>query len=201
MRRWRAIIRNPGEKCGLASQAPDRPTWYPTLLNLIRAFLDICLFRRGPQDLPASAFLLYLTLVTHTVSGFLLSLGGHSAGTAALAGITDTALLALLTLSLLYINGRGMRVPQTLSALAGCGTVIGILALIPSYWMFSAQARNGDQTVPVVLLLVLIVWSLIVMGHIIRYALSTRMFVGVLVAVIFYWIALTVQNALFPLPE
>ena len=152
-----------------------RAKWYSTLLNLIRAFLDICLFRRGPQDLPASAFLLYLTLATHTLSGFLLSLGSHPAGTAAIAGVTDTALLALLTLSLLYMNRLAVRVPQTLSALAGSGTVIGVLALIPTYWMFSARAGNGDQTVPVVLLLVLIVWSLVVMGHIIRYALSTRL--------------------------
>jgi len=171
------------------------------LLNLFRAFLDICLFRRGPQDLPGSTFLLYLTLATHTLSGFLLSLASHPAGTAALAGVTATGLLVLLTASLLYTNGLGVRVGQTLSALAGTGTLIGVLALVPTYWVLAAQARNDGLAVPVMILLTLIVWSLVVMGHIIRHALSTRMFVGIVVAVVFYWIAVTVQSALFPLPE
>ncbi len=171
------------------------------MLNLIRAFVDICLLRRGPQDLPTSGFLLYLTLVTYTVSGFLQALGVYPVGTAAMASITDTALLALLTLSLLYMNGLGVRVPQTLSALAGTGTVVVILAMIPTYWMYSAQARNSDHTMSSVLLLVLTVWYLMVMGHIIRSALSTRMFVGVVVAIMYALVAWTVQIRLFPLPE
>jgi len=162
--------------------------------------MDICLLRRGPQDLPASAFLLYLALVAHTVSGFLLSVGNHPPGAAVMAGVTDTALLALLTLSLLYMNGQGARVPQTLSALAGSGTLIDVLALAPTYWLAGAQAGNDDRAVPVVLLLLLVVWSLVVMGHVLRHALSTRLFVGVVVAVVYYGIAVSVQDALFPLP-
>lgn len=163
-------------------------------------FTDICLLRRGPQDLPASAFLLYLTLIAHAVSGFLLTVGSHPPGTAAMAAVTDTALLALLTLSLLYVNGQGARVRQTLSALAGSDTLIGLLALAPTYWLAKAQAGNNDRTVPDVLLLLLIVWSLVVMGHVIRHALSTHLFVGVVIAVVFYGMVWSVNQALFPLP-
>lgn len=170
------------------------------MFPLIRVFFDICLFRRGPQDLPTSGFLLYLTLATHAVSSFLLSLGNHPTATAAMAGITDTALLAALTLSLLYTHGRMVRIPQTLAALAGSGTLLGLIALPPTYWLFSLRDTGSDQTLPILLLLALIVWSLVVMGHIIRSALSTRLIIGLVVAVLFYWIAVSIQGTLFPPP-
>ena len=39
-------------------------------------------------------------------------------------------LLAALTLSLLYMQGRKVRIPQTLAALAGSGTLLGLIALL-----------------------------------------------------------------------
>lgn len=176
------------------------------MFPLIRVFFDICLFRRGPQDLPTSSFLLHLTLATYAVSSFLLSLGSQPAATAAMAGITDTALLAGLTLSLLYTQGRRVRIPQTLAALAGSGTLLGLIALPPAYWLFSLQNTGSGQTLPIVVPLALIiwgvvVWSLVVMGHIIRSALSTRLVIGLAVAILFIGIEFSVQSALFPPPR
>ena len=53
---------------------------------------------------------------------------------------------------------------------------------------------------PTILLLAVVVWSLVVMGHVLRHALSAPLIIGLVVALIFYWIAVSVQNALFPLP-
>ncbi len=168
------------------------------MLELVRAFVDICLFRRGPQDLPASRFLLYSTLGTYVASGFVLHVGRYPATTAALVSLTDAALLVVLTVSLLYLTGLASRVQQTLAALAGAGTVLAILTLVPNYW-FSAQGKPTTLTLASLLVLVLVVWNLVVMGHIIRHALSTRWFVGLIVAVMFYWIVTRVILALFPL--
>ncbi len=170
------------------------------MLEIIRAFIDICLFRRGPQDLPASSFLLYLTLGTYAASNFLLALGRYTPISAAMVSLTDTVMLAVLTLSLLYMQGRAVRVPQTLAALAGTGTVVAVLALPPVYWL-PAQPGQAHLSIAELLVLGLVVWSLVIMGHIIRHALSTRMFVGLLAAMMFYWVAVTVQSALFPLAD
>ena len=110
------------------------------MLELVRAFVDICLFRRGPQDLPASRFLLYSTLGTYVASGFVLHVGRYPATTAALVSLTDAALLVVLTVSLLYLTGLASRVQQTLAALAGAGTVLAMLTLVPNYW-FSTQGK------------------------------------------------------------
>ncbi len=50
-------------------------------------------------------------------------------------------------------------------------------------------------------LLGLVIWSLVVTGHVLRRALSAPLIVGVLIAIVFYWVAISVQDALFPLAE
>ena len=169
------------------------------MLQLLRAFLDICLLRRRPQDLPASMFLLYLTLAGHLLTGLLVSLASHPPASALLLGLSDTLLLVGLTASLLYVNQLQARFQQTLTALAGSGTLLSLVALPLTFWWFALRAVGEDPTMPAVLLLVIVVWSLVVMGHILRHALSAPLIIGLVVAVIFYWIAVSVQNAFFPL--
>ena len=43
------------------------------LSTLSKAFLDICLLRKGPQDLPQSSVLLSLCLILYTVINVLLT--------------------------------------------------------------------------------------------------------------------------------
>ena len=103
--------------------------------RLIRVFFEILLLRKGPQDLPLAPFLLYLTLALHALSGFALALG-----------VTDTALLALLTASLLYLQSRQSRLTQTLSALGGTGFLIALLAIVPTWWLAHEQGESAGAT-------------------------------------------------------
>lgn len=168
---------------------------------IIQAFLEICLLRRGPQDLPSSGFLLYLSLGLYALSGSLIALAYQPPLLAVALAISDTALLAALTVGVLYLHRRPRRVPQTLSALAGSGALLAVLALGPTWWWYVARTGDADPTAAAVMLLVLVVWGLVVMGHVLRHALSVPLIVGLVIAVTFYWIAVTVQNSLFPLPD
>ncbi len=170
-------------------------------MELFKAFLEICFLRRAPQDLPTSRLLLYLTLGANISSVFLLSLGHYSWLTSVFTGITDTVILVALVVSVLHMRGLGARVEQTITALAGSGSIIGFLAVPPTYWWFWAQAGGDSPAMPVLLLLALVAWSLVVMAHVLRHALSTRWFVGLTVAAIFYWVAVTLREGLFPLPQ
>ncbi|NIR28276.1 MAG: hypothetical protein GWN84_02870 [Gammaproteobacteria bacterium] len=170
-----------------------------TLLALVKPFLDICLLRRNPQDLPASGLLLGLCLLAYAASGMLVSTVMLPAPTAFLAGVTDTVLLCLLTASVLYLQRLRARVPQTLSALAGTGAILSIIALPVTSWLQSARDAGTDTSLPDLMLLALLVWSLVVAGHILRHALSTVFIVGVVLAVLFFWISVNVLYSLFPL--
>ena len=178
-----------------------KPDQSPALHPLLDPFIQICLLRKGPQDLPHSRRLLYLALGLYALSGVVLARAYLPMLQSVALGLSDTLLLTLMTGSLLYLQRQQARLVQTLAALAGTGFVIGVTALVPTWWSALVHAGGGEADLPALLLLAVVVWSLVVMGHVLRHALSAPLFVGLLVAVVFYWLALAVQDGLFPIPE
>jgi len=172
---------------------------FSSLRAIIDPFIQICLLRRGPQDLPTSGILLAIALTAQTVMTILLSGVTLSVPGALLSGVVDTALLVVLTGTLLYVQGRNVRVVQTLTALAGTGAIITLVALPLSGWLHGVDQAAGEGGFALLLLLILTGWSLAVAGHIFRHALSVPYFVGLVLAVVFYWISISVFRALFPL--
>ena len=174
-------------------------SWLSSLRALINPFIQICLLRQGPQDLPTSGILLALALTAHTLMSVVLSRVSLDTLRALLSGILDTVLLVVLTGSLLLVQRRIARVTQTVTALAGTGAIITFLALPLSGWLHGADQAAGEGGFALLLLLILTGWSLAVSGHIFRHALSVPYFVGLVLAVVFYWISISVFRALFPM--
>jgi hypothetical protein len=168
------------------------------LRAIVNPFVQICLLRSGPQDLPTSGILLAITLTAYTVMSILLSKVYLSAPSALVSGVLDTALLVALTVILLYVQRRNARVVQTVTALAGTGAIITFVALPISGWLYGADQAAGEGGFAVLLWLILTGWSLAVIGHIFRHALSVPYFVGLVLAMAFYWISISVFRALFP---
>ena len=155
--------------------------------------------RLGPQDLPTSNLLMVMVLLSHTITSILLSTVHLEIGPSLLSGVIDTALLCALTATLLYATRLQVRLTQTLSALAGTGTLLGLVALPISSWLHAAQAGGSETVTPALILLMLVGWSLAVMGHILRHALSTMLILGLVIASVMYWVTISIMTALFPL--
>ena len=166
---------------------------------LIRPFVGICLLRMRPQDLPASMTLLALVLFAHTVVGVTVAAIDLRLGRALMAGIVDTALLCGLTIALLMLCTLRERIVQTLTALAGAGTVIGFLAYPLNLWLYDAHQASRPSPALALLLFAAIGWSFAVSAHVLRHALSAPFYLGLLVSVAFYWISINVLSSLFPL--
>ena len=165
---------------------------------LIHPFIRICMLRMRPQDLPTSSTLLAVVLVTHTLVGVCVAAVDLRFGPALVAGVTDTALMCGLTTALLMLCKLRARAVQTLTALAGAGTVIGFLAFPISLWLHDAEAAREPSPALMVVLLAVLAWSLAVSGHILRHALSAPFYVGLLVSVGFYWISVRILHGFFP---
>jgi len=174
-------------------------SWLSSLRALFDPFIQICLLRQGPQDLPTSGILLAIALTAHTVMSVLLSSVSLGAASALLSGVVDTVLLVVLTGALLYVQRRNARVIQTVTALAGTGAIITLIALPISGWLHATDQAAGEGSLALLLLLILTGWSLAVAGHIFRNALSVPYFLGLVLAAAFYWISISVFRALFPL--
>ena len=167
--------------------------------SLIHPFVQICLLRMKPQDLPSSVMLLALVLLTHTLVGVAVAAVNLRFGQAVAMGVIDTALLCGLTAGLLALRDLRERTVQTLSALAGAGSIIGFIAFPVSLWLHDAQEANEQSPALMVLLLAVLGWSLAVSAHILRHALSAPYYLGLVVSVAFYWISVRLLSSLFPL--
>jgi hypothetical protein len=160
----------------------------PALLQLVYFFIDLCLLRRKPQDLPASPILFGLVLVVAALGGLLLS---TTAGASLAAGFGQTLLDLLLMLGALHlalkvVNKRG-RYLQTGTALVGADAVIGLVALLP---VTLARPTIGTEPGPDALIaglmfLALVGWSVLVVGHILRHAFDLSLAQGVIIAIAF----------------
>lgn len=168
---------------------------------LFNLFLDICLLRKGPQDVPPSPILLKLTLLAYGVSSLLILLLVTAAGAAIMQALTDILLLAGLTYVALHSVQLSARYTQTLTALAGAGTLLGVLALPLFFWIGQAAQRQTDASLPGLLFLGLIVWDLAVMSHILRHALSVNRWIGLLYALAYFFISIMLRNLLFPVEQ
>lgn len=151
----------------------------PPITTTARRLLNICLLRAAPQDLPCSWELLGLTLVA--------SLGLAYAAMQAY-GPTPNPMLALLadllfTLGFIYgilaFRGLKIRFIQTASAIFGTDAIITLVALP----VIHAASIGATQDAFTLFAMASIgIWSLVVLSHILRHALSLPLPGGILVA-------------------
>lgn len=164
-------------------------------MPLLRLFIDICMLRATPQQLPAAPFLRSLALFAYVVSGLLALTPGE--GVVRAGGMVAVDTLAMLTLLVAALRWRGhpARFDQTASALLGTGALLGLL-LLPVL----ALGGSGDGGVALAfpLWLTLFLWGLVVTAHILRHALELSLAGGMLAAVAYFVVSLLLIDLLFP---
>jgi hypothetical protein len=161
----------------------------PALLALVHFFIDLCLLRRNPQDLPASPALLGVVLAVALAGGLLLSI---TAGSSWFAGIAQTVLDLLLMLGVLHLVLKALnkqaRYLQAATALVGADAVIGLVALLPvslARPIAAGAEPGGDVLLAGLLFMALVAWSVLVVGHILRNAFDLTLAQGVVIAIAF----------------
>ncbi|MDX2456317.1 MAG: hypothetical protein QNL87_02295 [Gammaproteobacteria bacterium] len=168
------------------------------MLQLIRAWFDICLLRRGPQDLPAARFFLGFSLGCYALVSLLVAAPSFGVTDAARLAVVDTGMLAGFVTLLLYLKSKTERINQALSALAGSGCLMGLFAL--PLVLLVDPGQPADQ-VPALLggfWLLLLIWNLFVMAHVMRHALSTSFAIGLGAAVLYALVSMQIVATLFP---
>ena len=180
--------------------------------RLTQVFAEIALHRRGPDELPASQFLLGLTLTAYLAAGFVsvrVSEPAERALELTLLGSTlylgfiglivlETLLYLLFVWAVLRVYGRSRRFLQTASALLGVETLLSGIGIPILVWMSAARASGGAPTVATLLYLALFLWSVDVAGFILSKALQRAYFVGVLIVIGYVTVSLTLREYLFP---
>lgn len=167
------------------------------LFNL-KAFWEICILQRAPQDLPSSRGLMYVSLLAYFAISLISGWLQLPPPIPLPAALLDTALLVVFIRAMLWVRTLDARFVQTLTAMAGAGALMGLVVLPLLYWQ--QQSGGGTEagfTLPAFLLLLWLAWSVVVIGNVLRHALSTLFFIGIALAVIYMHFSFQLMRFLF----
>jgi len=155
--------------------------------QFLRICLDIVLWRRGPQDLPASNLLLAIAVAVYVaVSAVQLALLGETAATWFFFVVVDPLLIAAWVWLVLRLYGRPERFLQTAAAVFGTGAVLGTGLYLPLQLIVTGLGYEPTSGLAQVFALVLVVVFALVTGRIIKLATDSNMFTGIAVSLTYF---------------
>jgi hypothetical protein len=164
------------------------------MFDIIKLVFDICLFKKGPQDLPCSVWLLRLLVVIY-VSIRVLMLSIHFDWLTVLLQVTvEIILVTGFVWIMLYLSRKLGRFYQVVSAVLGADALISFFAL-PGI----ATMETGQGGLLVFLVMLgLIGWHWAVTGHIISNALEKTLSFSLGLAFLYLLGSYQVMALLFP---
>lgn len=165
----------------------------------LKMWVELCRLRIGPQDFPVSPSLLLMAFCAYVFSNIAISLLSVDVMQAVMVSLLDAVLLIFFLRVALYIRAMPSHLIQALTALLGAGALFGAL-MLPLVQIITSAQLSEQAPPPLVLLLwlFLVIWSLLVMGHILRHALSVRLATGIAVSITYAMLSLIVIQNLFP---
>lgn len=141
-------------------------------MTIILRLIDICLFRAGPEDVPARTGLLQMALLAYLLVGVAINLLDTSWTLSLTVSIADLIILLAFIWLLLRGYQHLPRLNQTLTALTGCGVLLGILVMPFLAVFYQYEETESMASVLLLLLMAMMLWSLMVTAHILRRALD-----------------------------
>ncbi len=168
------------------------------MILLLKVFAEIAFFRRGPEDLPASQFLLSLSLSIYAAGSMVTSaVYTEEAKLIFLEVMADIILMLLWYSVLLAIYKRSARLQQTLTALFGTGGLLYVIAFPVMSWLQHEIGTPAGAQSSVLLMMALLIWSIAVAAHIVRRALEVPIALGLAISIGYFVVSVAVFSFLF----
>jgi len=165
--------------------------------QFLRIFLDIVLWRRGPQDLPASRLLLGLATAAYVAASVgQLALLGESAATWFFFVVLDPLLLLAWAWLVLRIFGHRERYVQTATAVLGANAVLGFAIYLPLQMLLAALGQDPQSGLAQVVALVQVVVFALVTGRILKFATDSSLFTGIAMSLTYVLLVIMVMGLL-----
>ncbi len=169
---------------------------------LVKLLVDLCLLRRGPQDMPYSPVLTRNLVLLGLLCDLVYVAALEVDNAAPRVGLGLAMALGLPYLMLAW-RRRGERYAQTLGALVGTGVLFTVLFLPVALWARQHAPAPGVETLTTEqiaagwLVLGLLGWKLAVNGNILRQALDLPRTAGLALALGWFLIEFNIDRLLF----
>lgn len=145
------------------------------MFNLIQPFINLLLFRAGPQDMPASNTMLKITILACFVTDIIGAIGLLGLTLSAVLSAGQIMLYSAFIFLLLKINNKTERWQQTLIALFGALALIN-LASYPFIQNLNLISEGKLVLTPGLLIVAALqLWFFVVMARILRDAIDVTM--------------------------
>lgn len=153
--------------------------------KLLQTFIDIAIWRKGPQDLPTSRFLALFVLTVYVATSFIqVHLFDLRLRTAVVIIAVDVVMMTGWLWLVLSFFGRSQRFVQTMTAVLGVGALLAVLDIA----VRSMQLALGSaDNLPEPWLMLRFLAIALIMGRIFMHALDRGLFTGMAltIAIIF----------------
>jgi hypothetical protein len=170
-----------------------------TMLQLVKAFWDIALWRRTPAQLPASLFLLTLVAAAAALLEVLSAFLPPASTDRLFTRIVLSVGLPLgFAWVVLVLTRHRQRFLQTGIALLGVG-VLAELVLYPIGSLIHVIGSDRVEAIPLGILMLLgLIWYLLACANIWRAALDSGLSIGVVISVGYLLLSIVLEQQLLP---
>jgi len=163
------------------------------MFELLKLFFDICLLKKGPEDVPGFSALLRLLILVHVSISFIVLKLNINSTDAAWQVLAEVILILGLTWPILFIANKPARYLQTTSALLGTDAVISFIAIPAMATLISHGTGLAYFSV-----ILLMIWHWVISGHIFSHALDKPFAFGLGVAFLYILVSYQITALLFP---
>lgn len=163
------------------------------MISVLRAFWLVAILKMAPQSIPVSRVLLWLMVAAHFVVGLLLANSSLATDAALVIAFLGTVVMLAFVYLILLMKGTRQRFVQTITALAGCEVLIGLVAL-PLTYLF--HMGGGESGLIAIFSLLIFAWNIIIAAHIFQHAFDISSQQGVFYAVLYIFTSMLVGNLL-----
>ena len=165
---------------------------------IFKAFIDVFLLRRGPDDLPKSSLLLAMAIGLAIVVNFLFYAVVESEFETDLFLEFATELVKIASyIIILLVFGLFSRIMQTMTAIIGCNAILGLVLTV--ILMLSQPFQNMELDAAFAWLITF--WLILVEGHIISRAVQLHRVTGIAIAVVIFILQLGFYFTFGEFPE
>lgn len=162
--------------------------------KLFNFFLDLCLLRVAPQDVPTAPVLFWITALANiTVNIIILWADPKRSSLQILSeSLFDVSLTMLaLHIALSWYNLE-TRFNQTATAIFGTNALLGLIAA------FLPNSQHGIiGEIWILLLLSLLIWQFLVLGHILRHTFEIPLSLAIIAGIIYTFMSYRILNIVF----
>ena len=164
------------------------------MYTYLKLLFDICLFKKGPQDIPHSALLFRLSIIGFVIFNYLLIQLSVDGIQALLQLGVEFIIVVGFTALVLSFSHKLKRFIQTSCALIGTDALLSFFAMP----ILATLSLDNNNILAFFAMLALIIWNWLVTTHIIRHAINQSFSFAAGIVFLYIYSTYQIMAILFP---